>query len=341
MIQPDNFNFRLRFNLSKSFRLQSEVEELPLLATTTGQAIKVKSGISAVPLRDAERVAVIGGPFDTEGAARAAGMRAKDATLLWALEQRVGIDFGDGISRGLATDEGLKLLSSQHNAPVRNDVHGVDVYRADGKTKFVYVAADAVAGKNAENFVNTFRKEFESAKPLDERHVLAAELYFSSWFDVSPRSRFITLMTAVEALLEPAPRDSATNALVSKLVETTKKGGVPPQVKDSIRGALSWLNYESISQAGRRTADALLPTENFSGLTAGAFFRRAYDIRSQIVHRGFANPVLIMDLGNTMEEFASKILRASVNHPGVPGSQVRSSSFRKRLRAAWLAFRDS
>jgi hypothetical protein len=339
MSNPAQFTFRLRFNFSKTFRLNSEAEELPLLSTAAGEQIKVKSGLPAVPLKEAERVAVIGGPYQTESDARIAGVRAKNAVLLWALEQRVGIDFGDGMPLGLATDEGLRALASEHGVPVRNDVHGVDVYPAGGKTKFVHVSVDAVAGKHVPRFIEAFQRDFMTAAVIGQRLVVAAELYFGSWFDVVPRARFVTLMTAIEAMLDPAPRGKAVQTLVSELIRATRQSSIPQQTKDSICGALQWLKSESIGQAGRRLASTLLPDDTFAGLSAGSFFRHAYDIRSKIVHNGYANPALLFQLVNTMEEFVAKLLRASVNTPDLAAGSLRRASLRQRLRAAWWAFK--
>lgn len=339
MNPPQQFNFRLRVNFSASHRVHADADEVPLMTLESGASIRAKSGIPKIPIKDAERVAIIGGPFESEGAARSAGARAKDAVLLWAIEHRVGLDFGDGVPRGLATAEGLKLLSQEHGVPVRNDLHGLDVYVADGKTKFAFVAATAMAGKNTQAFAETFAKHFESPQRPPARPAFAAELYFSSWFDVSPRSRFITLMTAVEALIEPGPREVEAQGLVDLMMLEVDKTTLPISVRDSMKGALSWLRSESIGHAGKRMADGLLAGETFRGLTPGAFFRHAYNIRSKVVHRGLADGKLMMDMANAMEEFVSKLIRAAFS--GAPSPNPKRPRVLQRLRAAWLAFRDA
>lgn len=57
-------------------------------------------------------------------------------------------------------------------------------------------------GKHPDIFVEQFRQGMITL-PLSDTQLLGAELYGLSFFDMSFRSRFITLVTAVEAMLEP------------------------------------------------------------------------------------------------------------------------------------------
>jgi len=307
------FDFRLRFNLPESYRIDSDSEELELLVTPLGQRICLKTGATGTPIKEHARAVVRGGPFESEEDARRAAEQSKRALLFWAIEQRVGIDFGDGKQRSIATNEGLRMLEEEHGVPFRNDVHGIDVFETLEKLRFVHVSATAKVGKSPLNVVSAFTREYSINRTATDKQVLACEIYASSFFDISQRSRFITLVTAVEALLEPAKRPDSVQALVEELTAKALQAPIDKAIKASIEGSLQWLRYESIGQAGRALAQALLPGKTYCGKSASAFFSSCYDLRSKIVHRGTAGKDTdIWQLASAMEEFVAHLLLASL-----------------------------
>jgi len=270
------YDFRLRFNFPEAYRIDSDVEEIELLVSTRGERIRLRSGAIGTPIKDHNHAAVLGGPFASEDQARAAAEKSKRALLCWAIEQRLGIDFGDRKQRSMATNAYLAMLEKQHGHPFRNDIHGIDVYKHVEKLKFVSVNAKATVGKYPPRLIDTFQREYLGSRQLTEKEVLASEIYASSFFDVSARSRFITLVTAVEALLE---------------------------------------KRESITQAGRTLVGRLIPNELFDGQSSADFFTRCYKLRGQILHRGKVEDGLvdILHLANAMESFVARLLLAALN----------------------------
>ncbi len=309
------YEFRLRFNLAHIGRINADVQDLVLLDLPAGGRLRLRTGKTGEPIKNAERVAVLGGPYTSPEQARTAAERAKSALLFWALEHRLGIDFGDGHPRGVITEAGIADLERRFRGPVRADVHGIDVYESQPNIKFVLVEATAQVGVNLANFVKTFAREFTGGRQLAAKQGLAAEIYSSSFFDASPRSRFITLMTAVEALLEPAARPEHVQRLIEqmeKLAGTAME--VEKETRDSIIGSLQWLKAESIGQAGRILAGRLLSDKNYNNRPASAFFKYCYEIRSNLVHRGNLDPSINpLLLANTMGDFVADLLLASVS----------------------------
>ncbi|MBZ5561381.1 MAG: hypothetical protein LAP13_03065 [Acidobacteriia bacterium] len=308
------YEFRLRFNLANAYRIGSDAEELELLCVPTGERFRLRTAVSGMPIKDHARAAILAGPYASCDEARAAAERAKVALLYWAVEQRLGIDFGDGRQRSIATEAGMALLREQLGCPIRNDVHGIDVYERVENLKFVAVSANLEVGKNPTNLVQTFAREFLGARHLTEKQVLASEIYSASFFDVSPRSRFITLVTAVEALLDPAPRPESVQTLVTEMEVLTRTSGVDDSTKEAIVSSLQWLREESIGRSGRAMARRLLPHQRYNGRSSWAFFTQCYHLRSQIVHQGTVGDPSIdmLSLANTMETFVSELLLASL-----------------------------
>jgi hypothetical protein len=207
------------------------------------------------------------------------------------------------------------MLQEQYGCPVRNDVHGIDVYEHVENLRFASVDANVQVGKHPPNLMGTFQREYLNSRQLTEKQAVASEIYASSFFDVSARSRFITLVTAVEALLEPPARSDEVQTVVAELEATTRRSTIDKPTKESIIGSLEWLRSQSIGEAGRALARRLLPNELFDGQSSSDFFTRCYDFRSQIMHRGTIadKSVDTLHLANVMEEFVNKLLLASLN----------------------------
>lgn len=309
------YDFRLRFNFPEAYRIASDVEELELFASPLGDRIRLRSAVTGTPIKDHPRVAVLGGPYASEAQARGAAEQSKRALLYWAIERRVGIDFGDGKQRSVVTNEGLAWLQEKHGCPFRNDLHGIDVYEHIDNLRFASVNAKAEVGKSTRNLIQTFQREFLNARQLSEKKILASEIYASSFFDISARSRFITLVTAVEALLEPLRRPDEVQTLVTELEAKVRQSAIDGPTKESIIGSLQWVRDESIGQSGRVLARRLLSHEQFEGQSSADFFTRCYKLRSDIVHRGVISgePADMLQLANAMGAFVAKLLIASLD----------------------------
>ena len=309
------YDFRLRFNFAEGYRINSDSEEIELLVSTRGEHIRLHSGAIGAPIKEQAQVAVLGGPFASEDEARDAAEKTKRALLYWAIEQRLGIDFGDRKQRSMATNAYLVMLEKQRGHPFRNDIHGIDVYEHVEKLKFVSVNGKATVGKYPPRLIDTFQREYVSSRQLTEKQVLASEIYASSFFDVSARSRFITLVTAVEALLERPKRSDVVEELVEEFKAKTRLSNIDEQTKKSIIGSLEDLKHASITQAGRTLAGRLIPSGLFDGQSSADFFTRCYNLRSQMLHRGKIEngSVDMLHLANVIEDFVHRLLLAALN----------------------------
>lgn len=309
------YDFRLRFNFPGAYRINSDVDEIELLVLPHGERIRLRSDAIGKPIKDYDRAAVCGGSFASEDQARDAAEKSKRALLCWAIEQRLGIDFGDGKQRSIVTNQGLAMLQKKYGCPVRNDIHGIDVYEHVEKLMFASVKGKETVGKYPPRLIDTFQREYLNSRWLTEKQVLASEIYASSFFDVSPRSRFITLVTAVEALLESLKRSDVVEELVEEFKDETRRSNIDKQTKKSIISSLERLRHQSIGQAGRTLTHRLIPNELFDGQSSADFFTRCYDLRSQILHRGKIEDGLVdmLHLANVMESFVARLLLAALN----------------------------
>jgi hypothetical protein len=307
------FEFRLRFHLREGDRIEEPAEEIVITENSAGQRLRLKSGELGKPIKERSRAALIGGPYPTPEEARTAAEGAKRSLLIWAIRQRLGIDLGDGKARSGFTDYGRRWLEERVGGPVRNDVHGIDIYERDDGLKFVSLNMSANLGTSSKNLSQIVGAEFAQPTQLTDKQVVAAELYCSSFFDVSPRTRLVTLVSSVEAVLELQERPPEAVQLVETFKAAVNNGGLDLVTRSSLLGSLERLRRESIGQAGRRLAKELLGEREYAGTNASKFYSDCYELRSQIVHDGYVHDrgTDLPEVANALSTFVADLLLAS------------------------------
>lgn len=152
--------------------------------------------------------------------------------------------------------------------------------------------------------INSFRGDASSHQPISLKdfssiaeeaykqrndlptHVLASmEFYASARMESTERSRFIMLITALEALSKQNNYGGEVEDLLGKLASKLENspalaGEGKASLKDSLSGRLKDLNRESVRQAIVRTLKENDLGENIK------FIEKAYGIRSKILHTG-------------------------------------------------------
>jgi hypothetical protein len=285
------YDFRLRFKLPKEHRIDSNEDKIDLLVIPHKETITLTSGIEESPIKNHDSVAIVGKSYNSIDEAKNAAEKSKRALLYWSLTQRSGIDFGDGKQKSAITKAGLALDEKQLGCPVRNDIHGIDVYEHADKVMFHEVDFKYIIGRNIPKLIDVFQSEYTNNRNSKVKQLLASEIYASSFFDITPRTRFITLVTAIEALLEPQKRPDQVETLITEFEEKTKETIQDSTLKFPILSALELLKYHSHKYVGRELVSKLIPTENFDGKTSSAFFSDIYDLRSKILHEGISTGI--------------------------------------------------
>jgi hypothetical protein len=316
------YDFRIRFHFSGGNHINSEAENLLVLQASGGATISLRSGALGTPIKDHSRASLIGGPYPSAADAQAAAERTKRALLFWAVRNRIGIDLGGRQPRTRITPAGLQLFEEEVGGPVRADIHGIDVYEHIDGLKFVAINANASIGKAATTFVAEVAAAVATPVFLNAKQELAGEILSASYFDVSERSRFVTLITAVEALLDPQPRPAAAQQIVTKMIQIVEDGELDEGQRAAMIASLQRLKRESIGQAGRALAGRLLGGQVYDGKTPARFFSLCYGLRSSILHSAKL-PVEITDflgLCTTAHAFVCDLLIASFEERQTPGS---------------------
>lgn len=305
-------NFRLRFHLADGYRIGSS--EHP-----DGAIVRLNAGQRDQPIEASSRASLIGGPFPTDAEAMSAAIRAKTALLCWAAREQVGLDLGGGPPRSVVTKYGLEMLQSQLGVPIRNDVHGIAIYEDEPGVRFASASAEAIVGKSLDAFRDQFSRVFQLGAALTPKQEVAFELFCASFFDVSNRSRILTSVSAVEALLAPAVRSTHAQEVVTRMQELARSADLDDDDRQAMLSSLEWLRSESIGQAARALIATCLGTREYGGKLADRFFTLCYQIRSEILHRG-APANRSIDLGTTHNEL--RRLVSDVLQTVVPGAAV-------------------
>lgn len=279
------YSFRLRFDLREEDRIGVDSEVVEILARD-GITWTLKSAKSGAPISAHPSASILAKDFPTEEAARNAGRSCRHAILAWAVSQRRGVDLGHDAAKVVATTDLLTKIEAEQGVPARNDIHGLDVFPSASKTAFVRIDARAGVSKDGEVFVAELGEILQSPPKVNRKVSLAAELFTLSYLDNAPRSRFIMLVSSVEALLEYKPHDPAIQEFVDATQLELSKLPIAEDVRASLKGALQWLRQESIGRAGRRLAKELLGSETYAQQTPEDFFNDCYQVRSQLVHKG-------------------------------------------------------
>jgi hypothetical protein len=307
------FEFRLRFNMLKGAHINWDSEELKLFQTQEGQSFRLRAGPRGTPISKSSEIAILGGPYASEDVATKAAEFARQAVVVWAVKQRLGVDFGDGKLRSFITDAGREYYERQLGRPLRNDRLGIDVYETQKDLLFASIRFDAALGKNSDAFVEEFRERLITPIALSEKQRTASELYGLSFFDMSFRSRFITLVTAIEALLDAPRRSEEIQVFLENVIVMVNALDVEVATKQSITSSVERMKSASIGQTGRALAERLLSDREYNGLRAGKFFAYCYKVRSEIVHDGkpFDPAIDLLLLSNACQAFVGDLLLAS------------------------------
>jgi hypothetical protein len=265
--------------------LQGEDSECEFILPNGHQARLVTNGADKIS-EGTNFVILSGGYHDSEGALKA-GAIVKESLLCYAAKNRLGIDLGKDVASTFLADTVKHRIFEEHGVRMVDDVHGLSVYQEDYPTSCISVKGLALVNpRDMEYFTTELNRIVVISRKITEKVKLSMELLTFSYFEKSERSRFLTLVLAVEALLQPEERPKNVQLLVDSLKEQTNSCSISEADKKSIIGSLNWLYKDSISKSLKKMADNYLSDIEYGGMTASKFISKCYDARSQLVHTG-------------------------------------------------------
>lgn len=283
-----HYNFRIRFHLQESERIKHDSHTLEISTENSDKNLTIQAK-GDVPIKENSELVLTDSPYSSYEEAEEAGRNAKRALMLHSMRSKLGVDLGDDTWSGGLTKFGKEYVSNIIGARILDDIHGLMVYEVseyNSDTRFSSSEVNAIVKRPSEPFVEGIKSALSESPSLSDKEKLSFDLYSASFFEESARARFLTLVIAIEALLEPPERMNEVRSLVSDLIAKVEDSDLPKAEIDSLRGSLERLRTDSIGRTGRNMTRRLLGTKSYSEREAPKFFQYCYSLRSKLVHEG-------------------------------------------------------
>src|SRR5262249_15750858 len=200
-------------------------------------------------LGDERTVVIQGGGFTSAEEAHAAGVPVKRALMLAGVVLGVGIDVGNDEPVSWAARRG----DGEPDDRLQPYVHGLQVVPELDPLLFGFLfLGRTVKRLSLEQFEAAVSDGYPWGPALSKKQLLAAELYNESHFHRGGNARFLTLVTAVEALVERDYRSEASVVLLDRTIETIASSDVMDAEKKALVSGIENLKRHSIGSASRR-----------------------------------------------------------------------------------------
>ena len=224
-------------------------------------------------LRDFQSLIITTKGFASEDEASQYGRRIKKALLTYGVHTRIAIDVGNDQPE----DDDWPHDGLLH------DIHGLLVYKESDEPLILVSGGGASAqGVSVRNFVEGFVSALEFVPKLTDKQSLAIEIYNLAHFEASLNARFLTLITAVECLVEENKRSNDVLGFVDELKNYTEKRlkNTDHSLSEKFQNWLDLLKNESIRQSCKSLVSVFLDKES------ARVFDKHYSTRSALVHSG-------------------------------------------------------
>lgn len=286
------YGFRIKFQVGRTNHILCERAFLALAdLSADGESVTMRSVVAnepmqdegGLPIQDAAVLEVRGLPYKTQDEAQVAGRRWMSWLRFTFARQDLGVDFG---GRGPSGQAGMSRFTPHLQTEIpeaHDDIHGLGVYRLGPAPLFVALQLQGKFGRWPNDVLQGVKMCREHAVHSDSLADLAYDVYGLSFFVPTADARFLMLMTALECLIERQSRSVEVRAHVEVMLKETKDADLPEPERQRLVSALGGLKLESITAAGARLADSV-ERQEYLGTANAAFFKRAYDMRSRLVH---------------------------------------------------------
>lgn len=278
------YKVRVEFSLPKGSNLKCEEPKLEfryhgILCTLLCRA-------DSTSISKSNNLLLISEGFKTNDEAYSFGYKVINGLYWCAAKLIVGVRPATG-STGGATEYLQKKALVERGIRLLNGGNCITVYDDSMTTSFTSVELSGTVLKPIDRFVELMISAFDMNINLNEKEVLAVELYISSFYEASELAKFLSLIIALESLIECKIRRQEAKNHVEQLIELTKESDVLfINEIDSIIGSLKWLKSESISYSGKNLVERYIGGNIYNGFSAKKFFEHCYKIRSELVHYG-------------------------------------------------------
>jgi hypothetical protein len=297
--------------LGSTVKIASSETDILLSSPDEDEEVRLRPRAGGSALRDEKELLLTGRSYQSQSEAAHSARRWQGLLQKAFARVNIGADFGSRAPEGGLTKHGKKLFEGSSGRRVLDDVHGILVFECE-PSNTVFARANPVGvvmGVQADRLAAALTAARELGAVMTDHEELAYDLYSASFSEPSADARFITLMMAVETLIDPHPRPLPVRAYVEMLITQTEAADLPKEEIESILGTLNGLRDESVGQAGRRLASQL-GDRTYMDEAPGKFFAKCYMTRSRLVHGNAPLPprAAVAKQAASLERFVADLL---------------------------------
>lgn len=162
--------------------------------------------------------------------------------------------------------------------------------------------------KNINHIVDPINQIFTSEVRIDQKLLLATELFASARLETTERSKFVGLISSLEPLATQEKYEGEEiEKLIKKFKNDLKTSNLDDSLKNSLRGRIDQLKIESVSRAIRRMIQDTFPDD----VDLLELIEDAYNLRSKILHEGSTDADL-NEKSIAVEDAVRKIFEALI-----------------------------
>jgi hypothetical protein len=294
---PYSVRMQLVFGSNIELLLDGDDVRLPFAGSYTLRIIRERTPVPE-ETRDQTRIAVHLDAFASASEAERAGRLLTTSFLWFAAFKRVTI--------------GFRKRTGDYLFAIRDRTQSAGI-TGEGKGRFFYkVAPDELA--------SVAEQAFKAEIDVSQSVLISMEFFAAARLESTQRARFISLMTALEALAEQADYGDELGKVLfefAREIESHPKLQGPDMtpLRTSLSGRIRQLRTESVRQAILRTVRQHVDDEN-----AVRFVDKAYGIRSKMLHEGHQVaelPALCNGIESVLVRVYSSMLQLPLKHAGV------------------------
>ncbi|MEK8078567.1 hypothetical protein [Pseudomonas sp. XK-1] len=267
--------------------------------------------------------------FDSEATAVAFISQLKEG--LWNLVIDRNISFipyfeQRQITRPDDPEQAARNLNQQFSLPYTGPVHGlteeagVTVYRSGENIRFVSGSASGHVFTSWAMVEKTLSEGMQLggvvSEQTDPRLAIALDLYLAHLSETSIRTRFLTLMMALEVLAPVVEKHVDAVVLLKDFADTVQarlSAASDEETCDALQALLREIDFRKETSIRRRVRKLVLDVVSLSEPELSELARKvvkAYDLRSSLVHTGDVDAQALNDAYAVTLNVARLILKA-------------------------------
>jgi hypothetical protein len=278
------FGFRLRFHVppgnafkgaQRRLRIHIHIPDGRVYLSKVKRHKKNSFGLPLV-------YAFIGAEFSTKELALVCGQKLKQALSILMAERGIGVNVGKDRATSSTNNEIKEMMKEKHGVQLRDDIHGLDVYREDPPVRRIDLFMRGTVSGETTNFQQRLAQLYSAEVRPSQKQELALDIYNLVHFEQGGKSRFLTLITVIEVLAKRDRRSFAVRELMKFFSKHVADSGLSNAEKKQITDGLGNLKKDSISDSCRK-----LIAQYASGSDVD-YFMDCYKARSELVHDGLS-----------------------------------------------------